>query len=280
MVSYNPSPTEIESLDYSRFVSLIDERNRCSGGIRSVNEVIINSRLNNKSNVLEIGCNTGFTSINLAYLSGCKVVGVDINGESLELARQYAKRNGLEDQVNFQFGNAENLSFPDETFDLVWASNVTSFMKNGEVAISEYLRVLKFGGTFSSIPIYYRRNPPKELVSEVSKAIGNRIEIYTKNSWEKLFERTSKNLGMPIELYYVRDFEYEDVDDKIDNFIKLVLDKPNLRRMDNTQKEAINKKAKYFYNLFNKNLQYCGYSILLYQKRREQDEVELFLTSL
>ena len=48
--------------------------------------------------------------------------------------------------------------------------------------------------------------------------------------------------------------------------------------MRNTQKEAVWKRAKYFYNLFNENLELCGYSIFLYQKRKEKDEKELFLT--
>ena len=64
MEPLNLSLDEIEGLDYSGFVSLIDERNRCSGGVKTVHEVIVNSGINRKSNVLEIGCNTGFTSIN------------------------------------------------------------------------------------------------------------------------------------------------------------------------------------------------------------------------
>ena len=278
MMSHNLPPTEIENLDYSRFVSLIDERNRCSGGIISVHEVIVNSRINSLSNVLEIGCNTGFTSVNLAYLSGCKVTGIDLNRESIELAKQYAKRNGLEDKVNFQVENAENLSFAGEIFDLVWASNVTSFIRNREVAASEYLRVLKFGGTLSLIPIYYRINPPKGLISEISDAIGNKVEYHTKDFWSELFTRMSKNSNAHLELYYERDFEYLDVKDKIDKFIEIVLDKPHLRDVSEDQKSAILKRAKYFYMLFNENLKYCGYTIFLYQKRREQDEAELFLT--
>ena len=280
MEPHNLSPDEIESLDYSRFVSLIDERNRCSGGVKTVHEVIVNSMINRKSNVLEIGCNTGFTSINLAYLVGCKVTGIDVNERSLELARQYAQRNNLENKVKFLYENAEDLGFSDETFDLIWTSNVTSFIKNKSFAISEYLRVLKIGGTFSSIPIYYRRNPPIELVSEVSKAIGNKIEIYGKKDWKRLFEDVSKTSDVPLELYYERDFVYEDVKGRINTFIDTVLDKPHVVVMSNTQKEAVWKRAKYFYNLFNENLKHCGYSIFLYQKRKEKDEKELFLTKL
>lgn len=272
------SNLEIESLDYSSFVSLIDERNRCSGGIKSVHNVIVNSRINEKSNVLEIGCNTGFSSVNLSYLSGCNVIGIDINEESLKLARRYAKRNGLEKKVRFLLEDAEHLTFGDETFDLVWASNVTSFVKNKDSAISEYLRVLKFGGTLSIIPIYYKKNPPEDLVLKISKAIGNRIDVYTKDYWTALINNISKRLDIPLELYYSKTFEYEDSKDKIDDFINLILDKPHIKKMDNLQIESIRKRAQYFYGLFNENLKYCRYSIFLYQKRRESDEMELFST--
>jgi len=278
METYNPAPSEIENLDYSRFVSLIDERNRCSGGIRSVHKIVINSNLGKQSKVLEIGCNTGFASVNIAYFSGCKVIGIDINEESIKLAKQYAKRNGLEKLVEFRVGNAENLDFENETFDLVWLSNVLSFVKNKEAVISECLRVLKLGGTLSLIPIYYRKSPPRDLVSKISMAIGNKIEVYTKDFWIELVESISKKLNVPLELYYEEDFEYQDCKDKIDNFITIILAKPHIRRMSTSQRNAIKKRAQYFYNLFNENLKYCGYSILLYQKRKEKDEMELFLT--
>ena len=63
-----PTLDIINHLDYSNFVSLIDERNRCSGGIRTIQEATLQARLNKESKVLEIGSNTGFTSVNIGLL--------------------------------------------------------------------------------------------------------------------------------------------------------------------------------------------------------------------
>lgn len=48
--------------------------------------------------------------------------------------------------------------------------------------------------------------------------------------------------------------------------------------MEEKDKTKVVEKAKYFYMLFNENLAFAGYSILLYQKRKIRDEMELFLT--
>lgn len=270
--------TRLDDLTYSDFVSLINERNRCSGGIRSVQKVIINSKLNVQSRVLEIGCNTGFTSINIGYLIGCAVIGIDINSNSINLAKEYAKKTGLEHKVRFVRADTTKLPFPKNQFDLVWASNVTSFISNKEKAISEYMRVLKISGTLSIIPIYYTKTASMEMIDEVSKAIGCKINIYTKERWKNLFSKAFSIMeGISLEQYYEKDYRYVDVANKIDDYVKMILMKDHIRCMPENQKKMIEHKAKYFYNLFNENLKYCGFSILLYQKRYEKEEEELFV---
>ena len=56
---------KIKEMNYSEFVGLINERNRPSGGIKTIQEVIINARLDEKKKILEIGSNTGFTTVNI-----------------------------------------------------------------------------------------------------------------------------------------------------------------------------------------------------------------------
>ena len=278
MTSGYQSSIEIESLDYSKFVSLINERNRCSGGIRTIQEATLQSRLTEKSKVLEIGSNTGFTSVNIGLLVNCNVVGIDINNCSIKNARDLAKKNGLENKVRFKQQDAIHLGFPDQHFDMVWASNVTSFIEDKEKSIREYLRVLKTNGTLCIVPIYYKKTPPIKLVDKVSQAINARLEVFYKDDWKSLFERTSRKFGFNTVLYYEKDFCYIDVSDKIEEFIQKTLESPNIKKMSKITIRAIENRARYFYNLFNENLKYCGFSILLYQKRLDHDESELFLT--
>lgn len=267
----------IDQMDYSAFVGFIKERNRPSGGIRTVHSVIVNSFLNASRKVLEIGSNTGFTSVNLSLLTGCEVIGVDVNETSIAEAQAYAEAQGVHGRVTFLKADATKLPFEDNSFDFVWCSNVTSFISNKEEAISEYLRVLKPGGILAVVPIYYRETPPKDVVERVSEAIGTPLTIRDKESWKMLFGTAADKNAKILELFYEEDRAYLDVASEIEAYVDILL-KGKFSDLTEEQKNRIRERATYFYSLFNENLKYAGYSIFLYQKRSIQDEAELFLT--
>ncbi len=269
--------SEITNLDYSRFVGLINERNRPSGGIRTVHTVAVNSFINDKKRVLEIGSNTGFTSVNISLLTGCKVVGIDINDESVQKAAEYADQNGVGERVTFLKGSATFLPFKNNEFDMVWASNVTSFIQDKGGAIAEYLRVLKPGGTLVVVPIYYRKKVPTQIIEDVSSAIGTKIKEWDKQYWKDLFG-SLQNPGFSLDLYFERDFSYEDRQASIEAYVSEVIESNIKSEPLNEHKSALKERFSFFMKLFNENLKYAGFSIFLYQKKLLKDEVELFLT--
>ena len=61
---------DVKELNYSELVGLLKERNKPSGGLKSIVEVSNVCRLTKGDKILEIGSNTGFTSVNLALLYG------------------------------------------------------------------------------------------------------------------------------------------------------------------------------------------------------------------
>lgn len=269
---------DISNMNYSELVGFVKERNRPSGGIRTIQNVAVNSFITKDKTMLEIGSNTGFTSVNMSLLIGCKCIGIDVNEYSIKEARKYAEEQNIQNKVSFLKANAESLPFEDESFDLVWCSNVTSFIEDKEKAIKEYLRVLKVGGTLVVVPIYYLKNPPKEIISKVSEAIGVKIQIWDKNFWTNLFEQVSERYKTKLELYYSKDFVYSNRTGFVKNYVDFVLNKFFLRKLSEEDKKIIKKRYEEFMGLFNENLKYAGFSILLYQKRKIKDELELFLT--
>lgn len=270
---------EIQEMNYSDFVGLIGERNRPSGGIRTVQEVAVNAFINNKKKMLEIGSNTGFTSVNMSLLTGCEVVGIDTVERSINEAKKYAKEQGLKSKnVKFIKANTLELPFADDSFDVVWCSNVTSFISNKEGAIKEYLRVLKQGGSLVVVPIYYIKEPLKEVLEEVSRAIGVEIKVWNKLFWKDLFKNVSKKSSSPIDLYYESDFEYLNRKNAIPGYVNEIINQDHLLNFSYSEKEILKEKFQYFINLFNENLKYAGYSILIYQKKLIHEETELFLT--
>lgn len=70
--------------------------------------------------ILEVGCGTGFLARLLARtLEDVQMVGLDADAKMLDLAHRMLEREGLAGQVGLHQGDAYQLPFPDETFDLV-----------------------------------------------------------------------------------------------------------------------------------------------------------------
>ncbi|MBI3941262.1 MAG: methyltransferase domain-containing protein [Acidobacteria bacterium] len=92
--------------------------------------------------VLDIGCGQGEASAYFA-LRGAKVVAVDISDGMLDLARRVAGRHNV--TIETRKMPAEQLDFPDETFDLVYGANVLHHSDITKV-LSHCSRILKPGG--------------------------------------------------------------------------------------------------------------------------------------
>ena len=88
--------------------------------------------------MLDVGIGTGFFAIEFLK-RGAEITGIDVSLDMLEVARRKGFRNlAPEDAVD--------LSFPDETFDLVVSITALEFIKEPRRAVSEMVRVCKKGG--------------------------------------------------------------------------------------------------------------------------------------
>jgi ubiquinone/menaquinone biosynthesis C-methylase UbiE len=102
--------------------------------------------------VLDVGCGQGIDLCEYA-LAGAMVTGIDLTPRHVELARQHLNELGLQGTV--VLGDAENLPFPDETFDRVSSNGVLHHTPDMAAALSEIHRVLRRGGR-ATIIVYNR----------------------------------------------------------------------------------------------------------------------------
>ena len=110
--------------------------------------------------ILDLGCGLGRSTIFIAKsLRQGKVIGVDIYskrslwGNSLLRARTNAEIEGVSNLVDFQYGNALAIPFPDDHFDVVVSAYLTHELRTKEKRIKmmkEIGRVLRPGGLFVS----------------------------------------------------------------------------------------------------------------------------------
>jgi SAM-dependent methyltransferase len=249
----------IERMNFSELVGLVNEPNTPSGGGKTVRRVLQQVRLDASSRVLEIGSNTGFTSIEIASWVPCPVVGVDINPRSIALARAKGSEHDLRN-VTFTEADALSLPFPDGAFDLVFCSNTTSFILDRQRAITEYYRVLRPRGVLAAVPIYYREPPPNELRRRVEEAVGAEIPPRDIGYWRALFDHPEAPLIFEEEHAYVHQSP-----ERIAGYVDRVMSQPLLAGYAPELRATMAARLRYFYDLFNENLRYARYAILLYR---------------
>ncbi|WP_316203444.1 MULTISPECIES: bifunctional demethylmenaquinone methyltransferase/2-methoxy-6-polyprenyl-1,4-benzoquinol methylase UbiE [unclassified Bradyrhizobium] len=126
-----------------------------SGGLHRVwKDIMINTLNPPKSDapfaLLDVAGGTGDISFRAARKagSGFHATVCDINGDMLEVGRQRALKQYLDDKVSFVEGNAEKLAFPDRSFDAYTIAFGIRNVPQIELALAEAFRVLKHGGRF------------------------------------------------------------------------------------------------------------------------------------
>lgn len=261
----------VQRMGVSELVSLIDEVNKPPGGIRALYEIALHSFITPKSRILEVGCNTGYSSLELKRLTGAEVVGIDINKKSIERAKARAMKEGLD--VKFIASDATNMDFDNE-FDLVFCSNATSFMAEKEKAMRNYKKAMKTYGFLAAIPIYYVKQPPKELLDQLSKEINVKIRALNKTYWLSLFEDDE------MELCYEHAIKFEQLkEEEVSDYIKrYYMSKPIVKKFNMRLRAALFNKYYAQYRLFNTNLAHTNATVLIYRKVPANYEKELFKT--
>jgi ubiquinone/menaquinone biosynthesis C-methylase UbiE len=170
--------------------------------------------------VLDVGSGVGGTSRCLAKEFGCRVTGIDITDEYCRAAAMLCGRIGLAHLVDFRQGDATELPFDDQTFDVVWTEHVAMNILDKTRLYKEMHRVLKSGGTLAIydvlagpsgpvlFPVPWARTPdasflvqPTELLNLLTEA-GFRVTDWSDTTeaarawFVSLAEKIQKN-GLP-----------------------------------------------------------------------------------
>jgi phosphatidylethanolamine/phosphatidyl-N-methylethanolamine N-methyltransferase len=133
--------------------------------------------------ILEVGVGTG---LSLPHYSGeSRLCGVDISEPMLRKAQERVAECALSNVEGLWVMDAENLSFPDGSFDVVVAQYVITTVPNPEATLDEFARVLKPGGEIV-------------LVSRVGAEAGLRRTL------EHWFAPAARKLGWRTEFSFER----------------------------------------------------------------------------
>ena len=112
--------------------------------------------------ILEVGCAGGLLCHRLKErLPNVEITGLDFDTGHIDYAKKKTKELNL--QCNFVAGDATQLPFEDNTFDICYSHTVMNFC-DPEKFVSEQHRVLKPGGRMIVMDVYSRGFKPEEWI--------------------------------------------------------------------------------------------------------------------
>jgi SAM-dependent methyltransferase len=117
--------------------------------------------------LLDVACGTGNVALPAARI-GAVVTACDIAPNLLEQARERAESAGLE--IQFDEGDAEQLPYPDGSFDIVVTMFGAMFAPRPEVTAGELLRVCRSGGR-----VAMANWTPEGFAGQMFRTIGKHV---------------------------------------------------------------------------------------------------------
>ena len=132
-------------MSYGDYMERIHRFKRYGYDLEHERNFILEKTIPITGSVLEIGTGKGHFTVALAR-NGCKFVTLDLSAEEQEFARDHIRHLGLADIVDFRVGNAEQLPFPDASFENIFAVNCVHHFEDPFKVVREMMRVVSARG--------------------------------------------------------------------------------------------------------------------------------------
>jgi len=161
------------------------------GKLRLRDRIMAGIKWRGDERVLDVGCGHGLMLIAAARrLTSGQAVGIDLwqkedqAGNSREATLENARREGVADRIELRDGDARELPFEDDSFDLVlssWALHNIYEQPGRERAVREIARVLKPGGQLVLVDIKHTDEYERTLracgITELTRSGPNFIFV-------------------------------------------------------------------------------------------------------
>jgi len=163
-----PQKPYLPAMGRDRLLPLYDPLQRLLG-MGSVHRQLIDQALiQPDQRILEIGCGTGNLAILIKRLhSGAEVIGIDPDPKALARAQRKARREAL--SVQLDRGFAEELPYPDASFDRVLSALMFHHLglEEKEKTLDEAQRVLKPGGSLHLLDFGEAKGRPDGFIARL-----------------------------------------------------------------------------------------------------------------
>lgn len=202
---------EVLAMSYTDFVGIINQWNVLPGAYVTLSKWKMYGHVNEHSRILELACTSGFSSRELALLSGCSAVGIDISKPSVEMAQFNKERYAPHTAVDYI--HADGMSYePEANFSHVVVGAALKFFPDQQKIIERIISTyLSDGGLLLASPFYITKDVPENLVEKAKKVFG--ITITT----EGYHEVMRNYRGFEV-LYEDRCAIFQETDDELKHY--------------------------------------------------------------
>jgi phosphatidylethanolamine/phosphatidyl-N-methylethanolamine N-methyltransferase len=133
--------------------------------------------------ILEVGVGTGISLP--AYSGRSRIVGIDLSEAMLRKAQHRVRKFALSNVERLDVMDAENLSFPSASFDVVVAQYVLSTVPHPERALEEFARTLRPGGEIVILTRLGAEAGPRRRMEQLLQPIVRPLGWRTDFPWER-----------------------------------------------------------------------------------------------
>jgi 2-polyprenyl-3-methyl-5-hydroxy-6-metoxy-1,4-benzoquinol methylase len=165
------TPSLVKNLSYTDFIGFINQWNVLPGSYVTLSKWLHFSQLNRKSNLLEVACTTGFSSRELALLSGCGGEGFDLSEKSIEMANY--NKDKYAPNIKFSYEVANGYKFKaNKKFSHIIVGASLRFFPDPQKMLDKCIDMLNDGGYILASPFYAVKKVPDSTIKESKKAFG------------------------------------------------------------------------------------------------------------
>jgi phosphatidylethanolamine/phosphatidyl-N-methylethanolamine N-methyltransferase len=146
--------------------------------------------------ILEVGVGTGISLPD--YSRSVRLCGIDISEPMLRKAKERVAELELNNVEGLWVMDAEHLTFPEASFDVVVAQYVVTTVPNPEATLDEFARVLKPGGEVILVSRVGAEAGLRRAVEHWFSPAARKLGWRTEFSWERYVRWAARTPGIEI----------------------------------------------------------------------------------